>query len=268
MGPHTTNDRAEGGIRTVQYAALFNSLSDELPYAAKLLVEPTRQQSASMDDIDGVLFYVAFGIASIVVMAQRWKRWAACASLAFLFLFLGREFPIYLGFWLVGMTIAFLPRLSNAALMVASIAFVIILLVARMWQADFDQSTVYRTLKDYVVAIAFASLITAIRGKELRWFAVTAKLNKFFADFSYSLYLLHFPLMLFILAVMHACFNLTGIAKGYSPTSFEGRCVYLAVIFAVYVLAWVFSRLTEAKTANVRRFLKSYFQKGEVVNVH
>ncbi len=213
-------------------------------------------------------FYVAFGIAGVLIMAKNWKRWMAAAIFLGLFFFLGSEFLILIGYWLVGMMIVFIPRLGKWSFLPAAVVFSGLLVGARVWQADFDQSMLYRTLKDYTVAIAFAILIASMRGADIGFFKFTAKVNKFFADFSYSLYLLHFPTMLFLLALIYFGFHLEGIATGYSPISLEGRAIYVVVIIAVYVLAWGFSRLTEAKTASVRRYLKSLFQKAEVVHVH
>jgi peptidoglycan/LPS O-acetylase OafA/YrhL len=96
-----------------------------------------------------------------------------------------------------------------------------------------------------------------MRGRNFWILEKTQKINRHLADFSYSLYLIHFPIMLLVLALLHRWLGLEGIANGYSPTSVEGLMIYGFIMLFIYGLAWSFSRLTEAQTFRVRRALKT-----------
>ncbi len=203
-------------------------------------------------------FYVAFGLAMIIATAQRKYKIVASVLLFLQFVFLGNQFLVYLGCWLIGMAIVFFPRIGRTCSILFCLAFAATVVAARAAHSLFEVSDLLREVKNYAVAITFALVVASMRGKSIAPIALCGKLNRFFADFSYSLYLLHFPLMLFLLASLNYVFHLKGVACGYSPNSREGVAVYLLVIVTVYAMAWGFSRLTEAKTATVRHFLKSY----------
>jgi peptidoglycan/LPS O-acetylase OafA/YrhL len=111
------------------------------------------------------------------------------------------------------------------------------------------------------VALSFAVLIVSMRGRNITFFEKTHAFNKFFADFSYSLYLIHFPLMLFFLALISSFGSFPGIATGYSPTSIEGLGLYGLVIFLVYISSYAFSLLTERKTYQVKVKIRNVWEK-------
>jgi peptidoglycan/LPS O-acetylase OafA/YrhL len=96
-----------------------------------------------------------------------------------------------------------------------------------------------------------------MRNSRMLFLEKMSKVNRFLADFSYSLYLIHFPLMLFVLATLNATGRFSGIAMGYRPTEFEGIVLYVAIFIFVYSVAWVFSLMTERNTGRLRSSIKS-----------
>lgn len=110
--------------------------------------------------------------------------------------------------------------------------------------------------RDYLVAISFTWLLVSMRSVKLIVLERVSAFNRFMADFSYSLYLIHFPLMLFLLGALHATGSFDGIARGYSPTNAQGLFVYVVVIALTYAGAWLFSKVTERRTPGIRRMLK------------
>jgi peptidoglycan/LPS O-acetylase OafA/YrhL len=88
-----------------------------------------------------------------------------------------------------------------------------------------------------------------------------ARFNRFMADFSYSLYLIHFPLMLFLLGALHATGQFPGIASGYRATDPQGLFLYGLVIALVLLSAWAFAQATEQQTARAREWLKARLQR-------
>jgi len=84
-------------------------------------------------------------------------------------------------------------------------------------------------------------------------------INNFLASFSFSLYLIHFPLMLFIAALLESFDLFPLIAIGYQPNNFKGILLYILMIIIVYLLSYIFSLITEQKTYIVRAWLKDRF---------
>ena len=202
-------------------------------------------------------FYMVFGIAAVAWMVRRVSRAVALAMLTIVFVFLGLKFPILLGYWLIGLAIAFANRANWLSPLLTVGGFLVVLGLVRAGQFESDGNELLRIAKNYAVAFTFATVVISLRGKSYRLLERTGKFHRFLADFSYSLYLIHFPLMLFLLAIVYRSFDLDGIATGYSPDNREGLAIYVGMIVAVYMLAWVFSQLTEAHTNTVRRYVKS-----------
>jgi peptidoglycan/LPS O-acetylase OafA/YrhL len=173
------------------------------------------------------------------------------------FALLGLKFPVLLGYWLIGMSVALTSRTNWLSPIATVSGFLLLLAVIRLGQFETEGSEPMKVAKNYAVAIAFALVVISFRGKNFRLFELTGNFNRMMAGFSYSLYLIHFPLMLFLLALIHATFGFEGIATGYSPSSPEGLKIYGGLSVMIYVSAWAFSRLTEARTSGVRRRLKT-----------
>ncbi len=202
-------------------------------------------------------FYVVFGIAAFAWMFRRGRRILALALLVLVFGLLGLKFPVLLGYWLIGMSVALTSRTNWLSPIATVSGFLLLLAVIRLGQFETEGSEPMKVAKNYAVAIAFALVVISFRGKNFRLFELTGNFNRMMAGFSYSLYLIHFPLMLFLLALIHATFGFEGIATGYSPSSPEGLKIYGGLSVMIYVSAWAFSRLTEARTSGVRRRLKT-----------
>lgn len=202
-------------------------------------------------------FYAVFGLGLLGYLAStRHKQVLAGLGVVLLTVLLGAQFPGYMGLWLLGVLAGFIPWRSLERPVLAAGVFLCILAVTRMFQELLEQLSWGRWLRDYLVAGSFAWLLVSMRKRSFSLFSMTRRFNRFMADFSYSLYLIHFPLMLFLLGMLHATGRFDGIARGYSPTSPEGLFVYLIVATATCVSAWVFSRATERRTPTVRSFLK------------
>jgi peptidoglycan/LPS O-acetylase OafA/YrhL len=99
------------------------------------------------------------------------------------------------------------------------------------------------------VSLAFAALILAFhtKGGPLPFSA----LHKRLASFSYTLYLVHFPMLVFLVAGLH---DLIGLRFDEQPS--VSSLAYLATVTIFLIgYAWLVSLATEAKTRNVRELL-------------
>jgi peptidoglycan/LPS O-acetylase OafA/YrhL len=203
-------------------------------------------------------FYVAFGCAAWLGRGGKaGGRLLSLLVLVAVFLLLGSHFPYYLGLWTIGMASALFPwrRLERPLLALAF--FLVVLVAARLNVALLQQLSFAQPLRDYGVALAFAWLLVSMRGVRSPPLQAMAGFNRFMAGFSFSLYLVHFPLLLFLLGALHRTGWFPGIATGYAPTDPEGLLAYASVAAMILVVAWLFAQATEARTHGARSWLKA-----------
>ena len=111
-------------------------------------------------------------------------------------------------------------------------------------------------LTDVFVGLSFAWLLALMKRRSYRLWNGTEKLNQPLSDFSYSLYVIHFPAMLCFLAIFMQAAGLAGTIKQGNVPAGPALLVYLATAASTFGLAFLFSRLFEARTGAVRRWLK------------
>lgn len=202
-------------------------------------------------------FYMVFGLAAFAVMVTSARqRITARLLLALGLMLLGANFLAYLGLWLIGVACAFIPWRAIERPWLAGLLFLGVLVGVRLGQGVLDSIQGGIWIRNYAVALSFAWLLLSMRHTRSRLLAALGGGNKYMADFSYSLYLIHFPLMLFVLGALHQTGWFDGIARAYSPISTEGQLLHVLLICIVYASALLFSRLTERRTAIVRARLK------------
>lgn len=203
-------------------------------------------------------FYAVFllALSATGLTKHRAVRAAAFLAIGAVFSVLGTGFLVLLGLWSIGVAIGLAPAGRWRSLPAACAVFLSILIAARLSKNFLEASSLLRELKNYAVALSFAYMICCMRGRRFAWLEKIARPNAFMASFSYSLYLLHFPVMLFLLGALHATGFFPGIARGFNPTEWTGVAIYASVILLVMVLCWLFSLATERKTERVRKVLK------------
>lgn len=208
-------------------------------------------------------FYAVFGFASLVVLAKPGRqRILPAIGLLLLIVLLGKSFLIYMGLWLIGVASAFVPWRTLEKPLLAGLAFLGVLVATRLFQEAIRDLAWGIWLHDYSVALSFAWWLVSMRSTRFQLLGRTAWVNRVMADFSYSLYLIHFPLMLFFLGALHATGQFESIARGYSPTDSTGLAIHAIVIVAIYLCAWLFASLTERTTPFVRARLKLLFSRN------
>lgn len=129
---------------------------------------------------------------------------------------------------------------SRAARVLSALFFGAVLLVARAevlkvpygWQ--------------YLLGLTFALVLVSLARGTSRW--VFSKPSAYLADFSYSVYLIHFPVLMLVISV---AYSLTGY--GIKISFGAGGLIWFAIVFASAILiAWLVSRFTEQKTSLLR----------------
>jgi peptidoglycan/LPS O-acetylase OafA/YrhL len=153
--------------------------------------------------------------------------------------FLTWEILIFFGVWLLGASASLWTK-RVPPWWLAACFLIPILIVARAeilkvpygWQ--------------YLLGVAFALVIVSLANGSRRWFF--SKPSAYLADFSYSVYLIHFPVLMFVLSVGFESFGF-GIR---GPFSLAGLVWYIGVIGIAIFVSWIVSRFTEARTASLR----------------
>ncbi len=110
---------------------------------------------------------------------------------------------------------------------------------------------------DLSAALLFANLLLAFRDAPQEGFsALRWKLHAPLADFSFSLYAIHMPIVIFARAAVG---HFVGRDWAMQLATGANYAVALAVAATAVVSAYAFSRLTEAKTGVVRKALDNAF---------
>ena len=102
---------------------------------------------------------------------------------------------------------------------------------------------------DFAFAASFAFFLLSFWGSEGA--APGARLHEWLASFSFSTYLIHFPIYLFLSAVAHDVF---GIAITQQPGA-PALAFMAAAVACVLVCAYGFSLVTEKRTGQLKAFL-------------
>lgn len=114
------------------------------------------------------------------------------------------------------------------------------------------ENEVLAVLLDILLAALFANLLLCLRFSEPRWKWSRLILHKRVASFTYSLYAIHVPIITLACAALEFFFSL---GWHRSPRGVESIFAASSVLIGTVAIAIGFSRLTEAHTYRVRRWL-------------
>ena len=204
-------------------------------------------------------FYVVFGIAMATLRGPLPRKILGVLALSLITLGLGWNFPPLLALWCIGIACAYVPSRKHIERpLIAVSTFALLLIVSRLYAPFLAKALMLKYGLDFCAACAFGWVLVSMRNVRSSLLARSANMNRSLASFSYSLYLLHFPLMLFMLGAFYSA-GFAGIGRGYLPTDFVGLFIYGAVIVMVYAVSYAFSRLTEGQTGKCRQILRTWF---------
>jgi len=201
-------------------------------------------------------FYVSFGLFAMFVLESRTKRIVFVALIVCIMIALGPHFIALSGIWLMGVGVSRYRGTKLVKPMLSTAVFVVTCLTMRFGNLESG-----RSFLDFILifcnAFAFAWVMISLRNLPLTVFAKFSEVNKTMAGFSYTLYLTHFPLMLFYIAFAASVLNLDQLKQGFLPSSTIGLTLYCTALLFVYGAAFLIARLTEAHTDQLRAYFKS-----------
>lgn len=169
-----------------------------------------------------------------------------------LFWFIGFNITFYFLIWLIGASLNFLPTYSSLAYKYLSwITFFIVLFISRINYFEWNIE-----IYDLLISVSFCFvLLTNIEGFDIKN-RFLAKINKAFADFSYSLYLIHYPVIILIATYCSKRFD-----YGFNVAPNLTSILYftILVLFST-IMAYLFSLLTEKNSKYLRKYLYTYLK--------
>jgi peptidoglycan/LPS O-acetylase OafA/YrhL len=95
-----------------------------------------------------------------------------------------------------------------------------------------------------------------MKRRSYRMWNASEPFNQALSNFSYSLYVIHYPLILLFVSLFAALGHLTQINQGMLP-NVAGMTVYALAAASAFLSAFLFSKIFEARTGSVRRWLKA-----------
>jgi len=189
-------------------------------------------------------YYLASPLLFALFFAsRRWRVLPGIGVLALLVWFLPASILIYFLVWLLGAMLYFVNGRAFVPLWVSLILFAVSFSLARLHWLKIPY------LADFLIGITFALVINSATCSSRR--LPGHGLSRKAADFSYSVYLCHFPFLVFVLSALYTATG-TGLQAPHTVLSFG---VFLLVLALVYVWAFLVSLLTERQTPRIRHWL-------------
>ena len=112
-------------------------------------------------------------------------------------------------------------------------------------------------LSDLAVGLSFAWLINVLKDRDIPVLMRMRGVNHRLSDVSYSLYVIHFPMMLLICGALAGVLGLeTQLPRGLLPTDWRAISLYVGFLGCVLVFVFAFAWVFERRTGDVRRFVK------------
>ena len=233
-------------------AAWFGSLV----FLQEILVPPFGSNAPLWSLSYELWYYLAcpFLVAVAIKGDWRWRMLQGLAVAAIL-AFTGPQIAAYFSIWLLGLCVFLVPPLPRAAGRVVALAGLAGLLPLLVWLGTVDG---YRGtfMADLLVGLLVAVLLVGLQGDERPAAGIGARLARWLAGWSYSLYLVHLPVLVLV----------NGLLFSWSPQRWvpSPPTAALAVAIGLLVLgyAYLVSRLTEARTQMLRRWMLRRFAPG------
>jgi peptidoglycan/LPS O-acetylase OafA/YrhL len=153
--------------------------------------------------------------------------------------------------WIAGALVRFVPRPLIRSKRLALLIFLAVNIAVRVIvYRTIDVNPLWAKLADAAVALSFCNLLLSLRHTESKeWAICNWRIHKQLSDFSYSLYASHLPIVVFTAAAVDHVFGFGWRAQ--SPTALHWVITF-GVLAVSLCAAWLLSRVTEARTEDVR----------------
>lgn len=189
-------------------------------------------------------YYLAGPVLFLLFYSRIRHQLVLCVGvLAGLYWFLPTGILVYFLVWLMGAALYFISLRRYLPLWSSLLLFLACFSLARL------QWLKVPYLADFLIGISFSLLINSATGsaRRLPWYLLSRRL----ADFSYSVYLCHFPFLAFVLS---ALYQTTGIGLRMRPAGLICG-LFMLVLALTYLWSYLISLATEHQTSRIREKL-------------
>ena len=222
------------------------------------IVEPTFGSNGPLWSLANEFwYYLLFPLC--LVPWVRGRAWFVRLSCLFLAIVAGvlvyPEILLYGAVWVMGVAIRFIPRplipWSSASVVLTAVAMLLCVRLPHWYPGS-------ELFADGILAVFIANLLLTLMHHPHPASALPGgRIHSAIADFSFSLYLLHFPMLVLLCAMSQAWL---GIGLSMQPNNWLPLIFMTVVIVMLYVYAWAISLVTERYTSLVRELLTRWFR--------
>jgi peptidoglycan/LPS O-acetylase OafA/YrhL len=190
-------------------------------------------------------YYLAGPLLFALLYRRRWRSVTfSLVVLAALIWFLPVDILVYSLVWLMGAGLYLINHRRYLPLWCPLLLFAVSFSLARL------QCLMVPYLADFLIGVSFALLINSATGsaQRLPWHSLSRRA----ANFSYSVYLCHFPFLVFVLSALYVTIGV-GL-RGQRTVLSSG--LFLLILVMVYGWCYGVSLFTERQTPRIREWLK------------
>lgn len=203
-------------------------------------------------------YYVLFPLAVLMFARQgAWAKALAGVAVTVIAWHLNAAILLYFTLWLLG---AGCSRIQVDASPMARWTLAGLFVLVATWfrlKGSNDILVEESYVQDLLYSLLFLALLCSLQtkvGPGDRLVLRLGRIGSFFAGFSFSLYIIHVPL---IFLVRHLNKHQLGIGQ-LDPASLSDFGLYTSIVVLIVLLAWLFHLPFEAQTYRVRRRLKEW----------
>lgn len=242
----------------VHLSLTWKSLLGNLFFVQTILT-PTFGSNAALWSLANEFWYYLLFPLGLLAIRGRYslgRRAAMAVGAIVISLFVGRDIMLLFPVWLLGVLLAVVPvrHTSVAARWAALVLYCPLLVMTRL--VPFGVFSYY----DYALGLATFCFLWMLLGAQEkpdggRWYV---RSSRTMAGFSYTLYLIHLPMLRFVTAL------LAGDHRWHPDL--RHLAVGFAVLFFVIAYAYVIAKYTEFRTPAIRDWVKEALMKRGLVS--
>jgi peptidoglycan/LPS O-acetylase OafA/YrhL len=207
-------------------------------------------------------YYVMFPLLVLMFTARRLAARTACAvALVALAAFLPYDIVLFFSIWLLGVAFSRIRIEAGLAVRCCWLALLLAVSVYYRLTGINDDIGPQTYVQDLICSLMFLVFLSSLQFKAApasKWQRPMAGIGKFFAEFSFTVYVLHVPLIGLMQHWMTDRFGLRQLSSS-EPMHYT---IYLGMLAVLMAGSYLSYRMFESQTYRIRRLVKDRLAKG------